>query len=232
MDVRQEILRQATRLFAAHGFDGASLKDIAVAVGVRKPSLLYHFASKEKLRLAVLDEVLVRWGEVLPRLLMVAAGGDERFNDLMKECVGFFTEDPDRARLVLRELLDRPADMSARLETHVQPWVGAIADYVRRGQEDGEVHADVDPEAYVLQMINLIVCGVACASSLQGGLLPSKSTKGKPSERHTRELLRIARYSLFRSAHREELGQSNERASVHDDHGHHRGGDEMNAIEE
>jgi AcrR family transcriptional regulator len=227
MDVRQEILKQATRLFAAHGFDGTSLKAIAEAVGVRKPSLLYHFASKEKLRLAVLDEVLVRWGEVLPRLLMAAAGGDQRFSDLMRECVTFFTEDPDRARLLLREMLDRPDDMKARLDTHVRPWIGAIAEYVRRGQEDDEVHPEVDPEAYVLQMINLIVCGVALASSLQGGLLPPQSPKGGPSERHTRELLRIARYSLFRSP-RSESGQ---RASDHPDLGH-RGGDELGATEE
>jgi TetR/AcrR family transcriptional regulator len=226
MDVRQEILRQATRLFARRGFDSTSLKDIAEAVGVRKPSLLYHFASKEKLRLAVLDEVLVRWGEVLPRLLMVATGGDQRFSDLMRECVGFFTEDPDRARLLLRELLDRPDDMRARLEKHVQPWVGAIADYVRSGQEYGEVHAEVDPEAYILQMINLIVCGVAL-SGMQGGLLPPQSPRGEPSERHTRELLRIARYSLFRSPK-----DDDERASEHSDHGDHRGGDEMGATEE
>ena len=57
MDVRSEILRTATRLFAAKGFDGTSLKDIADAGGIRKPSLLYHFPSKEQLRLAVLEQL-------------------------------------------------------------------------------------------------------------------------------------------------------------------------------
>ena len=58
MDVRQSILETATRLFAAHGFDGTSLQDIAESVGIRKASLLYHFPAKEKLRLAVLDRLL------------------------------------------------------------------------------------------------------------------------------------------------------------------------------
>ena len=43
MDVRSEIPYTATRLFAAKGFDGTSLEATAEAVGVRKPSLLYHF---------------------------------------------------------------------------------------------------------------------------------------------------------------------------------------------
>ncbi|MBW2454558.1 MAG: TetR/AcrR family transcriptional regulator [Deltaproteobacteria bacterium] len=199
MDVRTQILHSATRLFAAHGFDGTSLKDIADAVGIRKPSLLYHFPSKEKLRLAVLEQLLERWNDVLPRLLMVAAGGEPRFETIIDEVVGFFTADPDRARLLVREILDRPADMRDRLDTYVRPWVDVVAKYIRKGQEFGEVHADVDPEAYVLQVINLVLSGVAAAASLAGGLLPQDSPLGDPAKRHARELIRIARYSLFRS---------------------------------
>jgi AcrR family transcriptional regulator len=199
MDVRTEILRAATRLFAARGFDGTSLQLIAEEVGIRKPSLLYHFPSKEQLRLGVLDAVLARWGEVVPRLLMAAAGGEPRFEQVMRETVRFFTEDADRARLLVREILDRPDDMRVRLDKYVRPWTDVVADYIRRGQESGEVHAEVDPEAYVLQIINLVVSGVAAASSLEGGLLPTDSPRGDPAERHTRELIRIARYSLFRA---------------------------------
>ncbi len=196
MDVRLQVLHAATKLFAAHGFDGTSLQDIAAAVGIRKPSLLYHYPSKEALRLAVLDNVLERWNDVLPRLLMVAAGGEPPFAAVMDELVAFFTADPDRARLLVREILDRPADMRQRVTTHVTPWVNAIADYIRRGQQRGDIHTQVDPEAYVLQVVNMVVSGVATATSLAGALLPESSG---PTERHTRELQRIARFSLFRA---------------------------------
>lgn len=197
MDVRAHILETATQLFAAKGFDGTSLKDISDVVGIRKPSLLYHFPSKNDLRLAVLEGLLERWNDVLPKLLMAAAGGEDRFEKIVRETIGFFDEDPDRARLLLREILDRPDDMRQRLETHVAPWVQVVADYIRKGQRSGELHGDVDPEAYILQVINLVVSGIAAASCLDGGLLPPKSPLGDPAARHARELMRIARVSLF-----------------------------------
>ncbi len=146
-DARGEILAAATRLFAAHGFDGVSLQDLADAVGLRKPSLLYHFSSKEELRQAVLDDVLARWNETLPAILL-ATTGEDQFTGVTKELVGFFARDPDRARLIIREALDRPADMRERLARNVSPVVVKLAHYLRSGQARGNLQEDVDPEAF------------------------------------------------------------------------------------
>ncbi|MEZ4328423.1 MAG: TetR/AcrR family transcriptional regulator [Polyangiales bacterium] len=48
------ILRHARAAFAAKGFEEASLADIARAAGVRAPTVLHHYASKEQLYDAVL----------------------------------------------------------------------------------------------------------------------------------------------------------------------------------
>src|SRR5215212_6888934 len=50
---REELTRIAARLFAEKGYEGTSLADLADALGVQKPSLYHHIASKEDLLWAV-----------------------------------------------------------------------------------------------------------------------------------------------------------------------------------
>jgi AcrR family transcriptional regulator len=46
---RNELTRQAARLFAEQGYHGTSMEDLAVAMGVQKASLYAHVKSKEDL---------------------------------------------------------------------------------------------------------------------------------------------------------------------------------------
>jgi AcrR family transcriptional regulator len=51
------LLREAARLFAAHGFNGVSLEDLGTAVGVSGPAIYRHFANKQAVLGAVLTDV-------------------------------------------------------------------------------------------------------------------------------------------------------------------------------
>jgi TetR/AcrR family transcriptional regulator len=199
LDARQAILSVATKLFASRGFEGTSLGDIAGQVGIRKPSLLYHYASKDALREAVLDHVLARWTETLPRVLFAATAGEDQFDAVTREIVSFLVDDPDRARLIVREALDRPDDFREQLARYVSPVVINLARHVRKGQQHGELRADADPEAYLFQTTMLLICGVAFSDSFHQ-LVPAHARRGQSRDRLTRELLRIAKSSLFEPA--------------------------------
>lgn len=202
MDVRSQILTVATRRFARRGFDGTSLQAISDEVGVRKPSLLYHFPSKTDLRDRVLEHVLGHWQEVLPGLLATKLDGETRFEALLRALLEFFEEDPDRARLVIRELLDRPREMRAQLAVHVRPWVVMVGDLIHLGKETGEVRPEVDAEAYVVEVLVMALTTVA-ASRLLKQLIPRPAGDGAgagPDDRPARqlqEMMRIARAGLF-----------------------------------
>ena len=53
---RQQIVDASAALFARHGYTGASLREIAREVGVTPSALDRHFAGKEDLLLAVLNQ--------------------------------------------------------------------------------------------------------------------------------------------------------------------------------
>lgn len=54
---REQIIDVAIPVFARRGFHGASMNDVAEAAGVTKPVLYQHFASKQDLYLALIDDV-------------------------------------------------------------------------------------------------------------------------------------------------------------------------------
>lgn len=194
-DVRAAILTQATRLFAAHGFQGASLSDIAQAVGVTKPSVLHYFPSKEALREGVLGQMLGHFSEALPRVLLAATASEGRFDAVLGELVSFFRADPDRARLLIREVLDRPAEIRELLREHVRSWLAAIAEYIRRGQARGTHYADADAESYVIHALMLVVTAIASAPTMTA--LYADGPARAAEQRYYHELVRITKASLF-----------------------------------
>jgi AcrR family transcriptional regulator len=192
LDVRRAALDAARRLFAERGFEGTAIQDVADAVGVSKQAVLHYFESKAKLREAVLADLLAYWGGVLPKLMLEASGGYRRFSAVFGTLVRFFSEEPSWAKLVVREILDQPEVARTRLKTVVRPWIDSIAEVVRSGQASGIIREDVDPEAWVTEMLQLGLFSAAAHPVLSGALA------GQGSARLDRELNRIAATSLFK----------------------------------
>lgn len=196
MSSRQKILDAALKHMAARGADSASLQAIADEVGIKRPSILYHFTSKDDLRKAVVTDLLSRWDQVLPRLFLATANdATGRFDSLAHELVSFFAEDPNRARLMFRELMDRPDELREHLEQYVRPWIQMIAKEVEKGRARGQVQADIDPEAFIWVLINSVIANIAIASSISSREDGHHDTESVA--RLMRETLRTARASLF-----------------------------------
>ncbi len=58
---QEAILLEAERQFARFGLEGSSIEGIAAQLGISRQNLLYYYASKEALYVAVLDNVLADW---------------------------------------------------------------------------------------------------------------------------------------------------------------------------
>ncbi len=63
--VPRHLARVAARLFADRGFEATSVREIVEAAGVAKPTLYYHFQSKEGLASALLTVPLTNLVDTL-----------------------------------------------------------------------------------------------------------------------------------------------------------------------
>lgn len=199
--VRERLIVAATHLFAERGFEATPIQAIADEVGLTKPALLHHFPSKEHLRTEVMSSILSYWNERLPGILLAATASDERFDAVFGELYRFFAAEPTRARFVAREALDRPSE-ARKLLRGVLPVLEAIASHIRVGQERGRHYGDVDADAYVIHVLQLVIVAVAVSDVTSATL--GAGVEGRA--RYDRELARLAKASLFVSDAGESTG--------------------------
>ena len=59
-DTKRKIMDAALALFSAKGYDAVSVGEIAAAVGIRAPSLYNHFAGKQAIFDAIVEDTAKR----------------------------------------------------------------------------------------------------------------------------------------------------------------------------
>jgi AcrR family transcriptional regulator len=146
---RLALVETAVRVFAEGSYRGTTTAEIARAAGVSEPILYRHFASKRDLYLAALDHA---WSKV--RAAWEAAQAEAPDVRAAIESVGrgqFAVRDckHQMSELWIQALSEASEDTELRkhLRRHMREVHDFFAALIRRGQDEGVLHQDRDPEA-------------------------------------------------------------------------------------
>jgi TetR/AcrR family transcriptional regulator len=140
-DRRRQLLRVAVESFAQNGFSGTKTKDIAAAAGVSEAILFRHFASKEDLYHAILDEKEAtlggeRWFVEMNEL---AERRDDRglFQHVARQLIRSFREDAAFHRLLLYASLEGHLLADLFHERFGLPMGDFLSRYIALRQQEG-----------------------------------------------------------------------------------------------
>jgi TetR/AcrR family transcriptional repressor of nem operon len=149
---RQKVLDAAFAEFYRHGFQGGSLNRIVESAGVTKGALFHHFAGKQELGYAVVDEV------VEPLLMRRWLGGLQGAPDpvaVMQDAfLRYAREDVDSGHFVdgcplnnlAQEMSPLDEGFRGRIDALYDRWRTAFASALVEGMETGAVRADAQPQ--------------------------------------------------------------------------------------
>ena len=146
---RERLLQAAYREVLRTGFQGAGIDTILAATNLTKGALYYHFASKEALGYAIVDEIIAKL--VHDRWLRPLLSDGQPIDIL----IGIVRRIPARTQDVRAgcPLLNLSQEMSPldeqfrkRLEKIFHDWQEGVAALLRRGQSEGTVRRDLNPD--------------------------------------------------------------------------------------
>ena len=166
-ETRLNIMKNSAHLMYIKGYQSTSIDDILSSMQVTKGAFFYHFKNKEEMALALIKELMYPG----MKMMMVEPLDNSKdpikdINKLMKTILGDQVNFDVRYGCPMINLIEEMSPLSAgfnkALKMMTLTWVNAIADCLKRGQDNGQIKPDVN----VIDAANYIVTAYAGARNM------------------------------------------------------------------
>jgi AcrR family transcriptional regulator len=191
---RDQILDAALVCFARAGYAGTSLNDIAAEVGIRRPSLLHHFASKEALYQEVFEQLLSDWFQRLSGAIESSATGWPKVEQVLRAGFGYFADNPNYVRMMRREAIDGGSHLGIDLAGVIRPMFDEATRYLRTEMQAGTFRTQ-NPEQLLLTGYGALLSYFSDAPFLEG-LLDEDPLSSAALERRSDHVIEFFRAAL------------------------------------
>jgi AcrR family transcriptional regulator len=147
----ERILNAAERIFSENGYAGARLADIAEEADIRRPSLLYHFETKEVLYEAMVHRLFQRLLETLSGLMIENVEFDQQIVKIGLAFKQFAEENPAFGRIVIRDIVDHRDPVPQLLASVVVPVLDTVCAYIETQSVKRGTKRTIGTRAAVMQ---------------------------------------------------------------------------------
>lgn len=169
---RDHILKETRKILVAQGFHNTSISAVIEATGVKKGNLYYHFASKEALGLAVLEDAKEEFFSFLAQAL----AGRDPVEKIINSCRAIFTEQEKNNFVggclfgnTALEMTDSNEKFSGVIQEVFRHWTGLLAEHLDEARASGLLPSATRPPLLAKTVV----------ATLEGAIMMARVSKDK-----------------------------------------------------
>jgi AcrR family transcriptional regulator len=179
LNMKEEILGAAIRLFTRKGYVNTSMDDIAEAVGLTKGGLYHYVGKKEDLLTDIHDEFFDAFFARMSAAVESAANPQNKLRNWVRAHATIMRDYQGHIKVFFTEIDQLPEDTLKRMVERRDRVQGMLTEILAAGVEKGEIRGDVNPQItsfLILGMINWLYVwyrpeGAASIEAITGDIL-------------------------------------------------------------
>lgn len=154
---RENILEAAARLFAAKGFNGVSVREIAEEASVTKPVIYYYFDNKNELHETIIRDAFANMTEIHEFIFQSVNTVEAQLRELIQSHFQYCLDNPDIVKVLYdsigRSITEKGLDHGRPSSIKGDITFRKFSDFIRNGQAEGFIRQTVDPSKAGMMML-------------------------------------------------------------------------------
>jgi AcrR family transcriptional regulator len=153
----REICRLAARVFYEKGYDGASMQDIAEAVGLTKAGLYHHVGSKDRLLFEIMNYGMDILDEtVLAQVKDIADPGAKLRETIVGHIDLIVRARDQEITVILHENRSLRGALRKKINARKRAYIDYLEDLIRQVQARSGLSAHVEPRVAAFALLGMI----------------------------------------------------------------------------
>ena len=156
---REEIIQAAAHVFGERGFEAATLRDVAAAMGTDRASLYYYVGSKEELLQEIVREALGRDIATAEQVKRSRASSRDKIGALITAMVNSYAVNYPHMSVYIEDLgriSRQDSEWSIDVITRTKTYESLVHAILDKGQRDGTLRKDLSVELCALSLFGMI----------------------------------------------------------------------------